>query len=58
MMVVMSMPVALAEGKADPKCFETGFPVGCSGHKADDGADPDEGGGNDHIKQNNGKGND
>ena len=27
------------------------------GHKLDDGADPDQGGGNDHIKQNNGKGN-
>jgi hypothetical protein len=61
MMMVMSAPVALAAGKADPnpKCFVTGFPVGCNGHKGDDGADPDEGGGNDHIKTNNrGGGND
>jgi hypothetical protein len=56
--LILSMPVALAEGKSDPKCWQTGPPVGCNGHKGDDGADANEGGGNDHIKQNNGKGND
>jgi len=43
--LIMSMPVALAEGKSDPKCWQTGPPVGCNGHKADDSADADEGGG-------------
>jgi len=58
MMMVMSMPVALAAGKSNPKCEQT-FPLStCSGHQADDSADPDQGGGNDHIKQNQGKGND
>lgn len=58
MMMVMAMPMALAEGKSNPKCEQT-FPNStCAGHQADDSADPDQGGGNDHLKSNQGKGND
>jgi hypothetical protein len=58
MMMVMSMPVALAEGKSNPKCEQT-FPLStCNGNQADDSLDHDQGGGNDHMKQNQGKGND
>jgi hypothetical protein len=49
MMMVMSVPPAMAH-------HDVGHVN--NGHKADDSADADEGGGNDHIKQNNGKGND
>ena len=49
MMMVMSMPVAMAH-------HQVGHVN--SGHKLDDNADHDQGGGNNHIKQNHGGGND
>jgi hypothetical protein len=58
MMMVMSMPVALAEGKSNPKCEQTFSLSTCNGNQADDSLDHDQGGGNDHMKQNQGKGND
>ena len=49
MLGVMSVSPAMAA--AGGNC---GFPCG---HQADDSLDHDQGGGNDHIKTNNGKGN-
>ncbi len=49
MMMVMSVPPAMAH-------HDVGHTN--AGHKADDSADRNQGGGDDHIKQNNGKGND
>jgi hypothetical protein len=49
MLGVMSVPPAMAHHDVDHTN---------AGHKADDSADRNQGGGDDHIKQNNGKGND
>jgi hypothetical protein len=58
LMMMVSMPVAMAAGKSNPKCEQT-FPLStCQGHQAEDSLDHDQGGGNDHIKQNRGGGND
>jgi hypothetical protein len=50
MMVMLAPPVMAAPGGNSP-CH-------CQGNQPDDGLDPDQGGGNDHIKQNSGGGND
>ena len=50
MMGVMMVGMSAAPAMAVPGVNQ--------GHKDDDNADRDQGGGNDHIKQNNGKGND
>jgi hypothetical protein len=50
MMLVMAAPPAMAA--AGGSCG------GLCGHQADDGPDKNKGGGNEHIKTNNGKGND
>jgi hypothetical protein len=50
MMMVLSMPVALAEGKADPKCGQDIFTRNCEGHQIDDGLDQNLGGGQEHIR--------
>jgi hypothetical protein len=61
-MVVMSAAPALARPK---QCTVVTHPEGFQypdcpgyGHTVDDNEDPDQGGGNNHIKQNRGSGND
>ncbi len=49
MVLMMSAPSALAH-------HDVGHAI--VGHKAEDGLDHNKGGGNDHAKQNHGKGND
>jgi hypothetical protein len=59
MMVVMSAAPVMAAPKCGLVEVAPGFFVYLcenQGHKADDNADPDQGGGNNHIKQNQGKG--
>ena len=51
-MVVMAVPPVMAAPGGNSPCYH------CQGNQLDDSADHDQGGGNDHIKSNQGGGND
>jgi hypothetical protein len=51
MMMFMAVPPVMAAPGGNSPCH-------CQGHQTDDGLDHNQGGGQEHIKFNNGKGND